>query len=53
MRLYIQILMGHESSKTTERYTHMTTKGFLGIKSPLDSLDMDFGLPEADSNKKQ
>ncbi|QQS28743.1 MAG: tyrosine-type recombinase/integrase [Sphingobacteriales bacterium] len=25
---YIQILLGHESSKTTEVYTHITTKGF-------------------------
>jgi len=25
--LYIQILLGHESSKTTEIYTHLTTKG--------------------------
>lgn len=35
---YIQVLMGHESSKTTERYTHVTTRGFSMIKSPLDSL---------------
>lgn len=42
---YIQLLMGHESSKTTERYTHMTTKGFKHIKSPLDRLGMDFDLP--------
>jgi site-specific recombinase XerD len=25
---YIQSLLGHESSKTTEIYTHVTTKGF-------------------------
>lgn len=37
---YIQVLLGHESSKTTEIYTHMTTKGFDQIKSPLDSLDI-------------
>lgn len=35
---YIQVLMGHESSKTTERYTHVTTRGFSKIKSPLDGL---------------
>ncbi len=35
---YIQILLGHESSKTTEIYTHVTTKGFEQIKSPLDKL---------------
>lgn len=38
---YIQSLLGHESSKTTEIYTHVTTKGFDQIKSPLDHLDMD------------
>ena len=36
---YIQSLMGHESSKTTEIYTHITTKGFDQLKSPLDTLD--------------
>ncbi|MFN3760733.1 MAG: tyrosine-type recombinase/integrase [Algoriphagus aquaeductus] len=38
---YIQSLLGHESSKTTEVYTHVTTKGFDQIKSPLDQLDLD------------
>lgn len=37
---YIQTLLGHESSKTTEIYTHVTTKGFEQIKSPLDKLDI-------------
>ena len=36
---YIQNLLGHESSKTTEIYTHITTKGFDQIKSPLDKLN--------------
>jgi site-specific recombinase XerD len=36
---YIQILLGHESSITTERYTHLTKKGFENIKSPLDNWD--------------
>jgi site-specific recombinase XerD len=35
---YIQSLLGHESSRTTEIYTHITTKGFDQIKSPLDTL---------------
>ncbi len=37
---YIQCLLGHSSSKTTEIYTHITTKGFDQIKSPLDKLDI-------------
>ena len=37
---YIQVLMGHESSKTTERYTHVTTRAFSKIKSPLDGLGL-------------
>jgi len=37
---YIQEMMGHESSKTTEIYTHVTTKGFDQLKSPMDLLDI-------------
>ena len=37
---YIQTLLGHESSKTTEVYTYVTTRGFDQIRSPLDSLDV-------------
>ena len=37
---YIQALLGHSSSKTTEIYTHVTTKGFDKIRSPLDNLDL-------------
>jgi site-specific recombinase XerD len=37
---YIQALLGHNSSKTTEIYTHVTTKGFDKIRSPLDNLDI-------------
>src|SRR5690606_26204703 len=35
---YIQSLLGHGSSKTTERYTHVTTRGLDKIVSPLDNL---------------
>ena len=35
---YIQELLGHNSSKTTEIYTHITKKGFENLKSPFDSL---------------
>ena len=37
---YIQSLLGHSSSKTTEIYTHITTKGMDQIKNPLDKLDL-------------
>jgi len=37
---YIQNLLGHSSSKTTEIYTHITTKGFDQIKNPLDKLEI-------------
>jgi integrase/recombinase XerD len=36
---YIQTLLGHSSSKTTEVYTHVTSRALKGIISPLDSLD--------------
>jgi len=35
---YIQNLLGHNSSKTTEIYTHVATNIVKGIKSPLDTL---------------
>ena len=37
---YIQDLLGHESSKTTEIYTHITKKSWDRIKSPLDDLEI-------------
>lgn len=37
---YIQSLLGHESSKTTEIYTHVTTRGFDQIINPMDKLDI-------------
>ncbi len=37
---YIQVLLGHNSSKTTEIYTHITHKGWKTIKSPLDQLNI-------------
>lgn len=50
---YIQVLMGHENSKTTERYTHVTTKGFSRIKSPLDSLGLDFIANDEETSESE
>lgn len=36
---YIQHFLGHQNSKTTEIYTHITTVGISQIKNPLDSLE--------------
>jgi integrase/recombinase XerD len=35
---YIQELLGHNSSKKTEIYTHVSTKNIQHIKSPFDDL---------------
>jgi site-specific recombinase XerD len=37
---YIQTLLGHSSSKTTEIYTHVSIKALGKIRSPLDDLDL-------------
>lgn len=34
---YIQTLLGHTSSRTTEMYTHVAVNGLIKIKNPLDS----------------
>ena len=35
---YIQKLLGHKSSKTTEIYTHVSNRELSKIRSPLDSI---------------
>jgi site-specific recombinase XerD len=38
---YIQELLGHASTKTTEIYTHVSKRNIARIRSPLDDLDVD------------
>ncbi len=37
---YIQVLLGHGSSKTTEIYTHVSNKYLENIKSPMDDVNI-------------
>ena len=37
---YIQDLLGHKSSKTTEIYTHVSMKSLKNIRNPLDDLEI-------------
>ena len=38
---YIQIWMGHSSTKTTEIYTHVSQNDFNKFKNPIDDIDLD------------
>ena len=37
---YIQELLGHKSSRTTEIYTHVSMKSLQNIKNPTDDFDL-------------
>ena len=37
---YIQELLGHKSSRTTEIYTHVSRRNLVSIRSPIEDLDL-------------
>jgi len=37
---FIQELLGHRSSRTTEVYTHVSRRNLMAVKSPIDDLDL-------------
>lgn len=39
---HVQTLLGHSSPKTTEIYTHVSTKGLQGVVSPIEKLKIEF-----------
>ncbi|WP_445670900.1 tyrosine-type recombinase/integrase [Paenibacillus sp. FSL R5-0473] len=40
LRYFQELLFGHTSIRTTQRYTHISTKNIQRIQSPLDRMDM-------------
>ncbi|OMF10119.1 integrase [Paenibacillus amylolyticus] len=40
LRYFQELLLGHTSARTTQRYTHISKKNIQRIQSPLDRMDM-------------
>ena len=38
---YIQELLGHKSSRTTEIYTHVSRRNLFSIRSPIEDIDIE------------
>lgn len=49
---YIQTLLGHQSVKTTEIYTHVSKQSIERVRSPLDFLILDYEHGKAGSDQK-
>jgi integrase/recombinase XerD len=37
---YIQELLGHKSTRTTEIYTHVSRRNLVAVRSPIDDIDL-------------
>ena len=48
---YIQVLLGHKSSKTTEIYTHVSNNKLSSLQNPLDNLGLSLSEPGVNYTK--
>jgi hypothetical protein len=49
---HIQVLLGHQSSKTTEIYTHVSRKGIQDLGNPLDDFRIFVSEPNNNKNNR-